>query len=609
MKLSWCYVASVLAAVLGVVPAAQITTAAPVPVASSGESPLLLANNAPHPYSRPLDELLFLTSDSDTDSDISVGQVTSVSQLSDVRPTDWAYQALASLVEKYGCIAGYPDGSFRGNRALTRFEMAAALNACLDVISDRFATKEELDVVRKLMQEYANELATLRGRVDNLEGRIAGLEATQFSTTTKLSGQAIFSFEAASGGSPLGTDPNPVANYRVRLNLTTSFRGKDLLITGLQAANFPGALLGGASVQNTLFPGSVLDSGSTNLSFAPQFAFDPSNLASTAYSPNTVNLYKLLYIFPVTSQFTGFVFPKAETTDAFPQIIPWANDGQGAISRFATVNPIARLSGGTSGIGLASGAGFIWTPSKTVNITALYGSVAAGIPTVQPGVTPLGSGLFPNDETSFTGALQATFTPNQRLAAAFNFAFSQHAVNILGTGLSSNGLLGTGGDVFAIPGSPNGLAQRVQLAGLGGTLTYNFTDKISFSAYGAGIIVDAVGGANTLAGGNLLPFNGNAYYTSFMGGLYFKDAFMEGNGAGIIFGQPLYLEGTTIGTAALNANPLFTKARPFQVETFYRFQLNDNVSVTPGVFVIFNPEFNSDNQTTVVGVLRSTFTF
>ena len=37
-----------------------------------------------------------------------VAQVTSVSQLSDVQPTDWAFQALQSLVERYGCIAGYP---------------------------------------------------------------------------------------------------------------------------------------------------------------------------------------------------------------------------------------------------------------------------------------------------------------------------------------------------------------------------------------------------------------------------------------------------------------------------------------------------------------------
>ena len=52
-------------------------------------------------------------------------QVTSVSQLSDVQPTDWAFQALQSLVERYGCIVGYPDKTFRGNRALTRYEFAA----------------------------------------------------------------------------------------------------------------------------------------------------------------------------------------------------------------------------------------------------------------------------------------------------------------------------------------------------------------------------------------------------------------------------------------------------------------------------------------------------
>ena len=81
-----------------------------------------------------------------------IGQVTSVSQLSDVQPTDWAFQALQSLVERYGCIAGYPDGTFRGNRSATRYEMAAALNACLDNISDKFATKEDLEAVKALQR-------------------------------------------------------------------------------------------------------------------------------------------------------------------------------------------------------------------------------------------------------------------------------------------------------------------------------------------------------------------------------------------------------------------------------------------------------------------------
>ena len=46
-------------------------------------------------------------------------QVSSVSQFSDVQPTDWAYQALNNLIERYGCVAGYANGNMRGERALT----------------------------------------------------------------------------------------------------------------------------------------------------------------------------------------------------------------------------------------------------------------------------------------------------------------------------------------------------------------------------------------------------------------------------------------------------------------------------------------------------------
>ena len=67
-----------------------------------------------------------------TASGNSLEQVTSVTQFADVVPTDWAYQALANLLETYGCVAGYPNSSFHGNRAMTRYEAAALLNACLD---------------------------------------------------------------------------------------------------------------------------------------------------------------------------------------------------------------------------------------------------------------------------------------------------------------------------------------------------------------------------------------------------------------------------------------------------------------------------------------------
>ncbi|MGK7890327.1 MAG: iron uptake porin [Leptolyngbyaceae cyanobacterium] len=173
----------------------------------------------------------------------SLPQVTSVSQLSDVQPTDWAFQALQSLVERYGCIAGYPNGTYRGNRAMTRYEFAAGLNACLDRINELIAagladkvSREDLAVLQRLQEEFAAELATLRGRVDALEARVAELEDNQFSTTTKLGGEVIFANQIGiDEDNSLGGATEATFGYRVRLNLNTSFTGDDLLRTRLQA--------------------------------------------------------------------------------------------------------------------------------------------------------------------------------------------------------------------------------------------------------------------------------------------------------------------------------------------------------------------------------------
>ena len=140
-----------------------------------------------------------LNLDGVNDYSASQEQVTSISQFSDVYPTDWAYQALSNLIERYGCVAGYPDGTYRGGRAMTRFEAAALLNACLDRIT------EVTDELKRLMKEFEKELAILKGRVDGLEARVGELEATQFSTTTKLSGQATM---VIGGVNASGDDPD-----------------------------------------------------------------------------------------------------------------------------------------------------------------------------------------------------------------------------------------------------------------------------------------------------------------------------------------------------------------------------------------------------------------
>ncbi len=132
-----------------------------------------------------------------SDYSASGEQVTSINQFADVQPYDWAYQALSNLIERYGCVAGYPSGSYLGNRAMTRFEAAALLNACLDRVT------EVTDELRRLLKEFEQELAVLKGRVDGLEARVGELEASQFSTTTKLEGQASFVLGANNFGGSL----------------------------------------------------------------------------------------------------------------------------------------------------------------------------------------------------------------------------------------------------------------------------------------------------------------------------------------------------------------------------------------------------------------------
>jgi hypothetical protein len=163
-----------------------------------------------------------------------MGQVTNVSQLRDVQPTDWAFEALRSLVERYGCIAGYPDGTYRGNRALSRYEFAAGLNACLQQIERLIASsttnqarQEDLLTLQRLIGEFGPELAILRGNVDALEARTRELELTQFSTTTTLNGEVIFGLTGIVAGDNLLGDsvdnvsylwkPNP-SEFRYQLH-------------------------------------------------------------------------------------------------------------------------------------------------------------------------------------------------------------------------------------------------------------------------------------------------------------------------------------------------------------------------------------------------------
>jgi hypothetical protein len=179
---------------------------------------------------------------------VELAQVTTVDELRDVSPTDWAFEALRSLVEDYACIEGFPNQTFRGNQFMTRYEFAAGLNRCLDqlrvILAGGGLDPGDLATVQRLQEEFAAELATLRGRVDALEAETAELRAQQFSTVAKLRGQVdanlVVPFESDF------IEDTTTFNARARLNFDASFTGDDRLRVRLQSGDDDAGVLAAA---------------------------------------------------------------------------------------------------------------------------------------------------------------------------------------------------------------------------------------------------------------------------------------------------------------------------------------------------------------------------
>ena len=124
-------------------------------------------------------------------------------------------------------------------------------------------------------------------------------------------------------------------------------------------------------------------------------------------------------------------------------------------------------------------------------------------------------------------------------------------------------------------------------------MTWRLAPKVAFNVSGAWIFA------------NLAGVNASTTFTSWMTGFHFSDVFKEGNTAGLIFGQPL-ARNSTGGLATI---PAGSTATPYHLEGYFNFKVSKNISVTPGVFFVFNPEGINNAPTATVGVVRTTFTF
>ncbi|WP_267383720.1 iron uptake porin [Cyanobacterium sp. uoEpiScrs1] len=593
-------------------------------------------------------------------------QVTSVSELRDVSPTDWAYEALRSLVERYGCIVGYPDRTFRGNRATSRWEFAAGLNACLNtmerLIQENVAVlREDIEKLKRLMQEFEAELAALGARVDNLEGRVAFLEDHQFSTTTKLVGEVIFAVTGA-GGSRSSEDNQAVLQDRIRLSFNSSFSGEDLLVTRLSAStgtgsnrftmNQPdlrvinpdtGQPIGISLEENTI----VNPTATQTFNIGPRRNEEDNDVVIDwvgYYAP--VEIFNNFKIDTYVSAWGGKWY------DFVPTLNPFFEDfdgGKGSLSTFSQRNPIYRIGGGA---GAGASVQLDWL-DNVLGPTSISFGYLAGTPNSPcvngDGGSKCNSGKSTNPATGkpyaesdggnglFNGNYGALAQINTNIFDSVNIGFTYvHAYHkpdspIFGEGINKGpGIVGTSiangsrstlnnafaggsvGDPGTSTSSFNG-SGRNSLDGLevnpfdwGGKVTNSYGvagtwrpyDWVNFSAFGSFHNVRYLGrgmSAELWTGG---------------GGFAFPDLFKEGNLLGVFAGvQPYQGDSDRPTTAKYHALPL---QNPVTVEVFYRYQVTDNISLTPGVIWISKPEQFVNKQGSdgeVVGTLRGTFSF
>ncbi|MBK1987243.1 iron uptake porin [Sphaerospermopsis aphanizomenoides BCCUSP55] len=484
-------------------------------------------------------------------------QVTSVSQFSDVQPTDWAFQALQSLVERYGCIAGYPNGTYRGNRALTRYEFAAGLNACLDRVNELIATatadlvtKQDLATLQRLQEEFSAELATLRGRVDALEARTAELEANQFSTTTKLQGEAIFAVTDAFNGDIPG---KTVFQDRVRLNLQSSFTGRDMLNTRLTAGNATGF-------------GTDPQSGEANQTF---------EVGSTG--ANSVEIDKLTYEAPVGPAQVYIAATGGQHSHYAavnnPYFFDKTDGGNGALSTFSSENPIYRIGGG-SGIAINVPFGKPGGILKPSSLTLGYLASEAESPA-------FGAGLF---DGNYAALGQLNFNVGNRIALAATYVHGYHGS---GSTLFDSGIDGGSAITGTLAANNLSAVNASSSNSYGISAAFKPSDKISISGF--------------VSYHDVIGFGAGDDYEAWTYGMgvALPDFGKKGNVLGIFGGAQPY----SFNNGASGGDT------PYQVEGFYKYRVSDNISVTPGVIWLPSTGQDNNSEDTFIGTLRTTFTF
>jgi hypothetical protein len=482
-------------------------------------------------------------------SNSSQSQINSVDRLRDVAPTDWAYQALKNIIERYGCTTGFPDLTFRGSQLISRYEFASGLNSCLTQIegiatSSYSLLQSDLDTLRRLVQDFQTELALLQGRTDGLQARTNELEVTQFSTTAKLTGEVVFGLASIVTGE---SDRNPILGDRVRLAIYTSFDGEDLLLTRLSAGNL------------TVFTDD-------RAGFTGNLAFnEPSN--------NNLNLDLLSYRFKLdrrTDVILGATGLGAEDLVDTVSILD-GDGGYGAISTFGTRNPIY-LPPGDAGLGITHR----FSDNLELSIGYLAGDADEG---------SAGNGLF-NGSFSAISQLVVTPTDNFQLAATYVHGYNQSdpqsGSSLANVRSLSNNLFGevlpTVNDAYSLD------------------FSWSISDRLVLGGWGT---LSTVTTLSTLDG---QIDRGTQNIWSWAATIAAPDLGKQGNLAGLIIGMQPFVTDSSLTLGEDNNTSL-------HLEAFYQYRVNDNLAITPGIIWITSPNNDRDNRDSTIATIRTTFSF
>jgi len=405
-------------------------------------------------------------------------------EFDDVQPDDWAYQALRRLSETYGCLEGDRVGRFNGDRAIARYEFAAGLARCLTALEtllpDRGAPPGQLEELQLLQQEFAAELATIRGSIASLETRLDTVREQQFSTTAVMGGEAIFSVVGAAGGDPPGSgEASTTFTYLSRLGIVSSFTGRDRLRLELLAGNFA-------------------DRGLAN---PDRFNTDMTLLSFQSDTDSDMLLSKLEYRTAIGDRLVATFRPVGFTLGAvLTANSPYYDAGRGSLSRFGEANPIFKLGA------LDAGLGIDWLVADNLRLQLAYGAGDAA---------DTREGLF--DSSNSAIGVQFLLKPSPTVLAGLSYVNAYSDTGRLNTFTGS-----VRADTTSFLNAPT------TTHAIGTTLQWRVARDLTLGAWGSLMFTDA------------LNSDARATASTYLVSLGYSDPFgRDGDLLALLVGQPL----------------------------------------------------------------------